>query len=141
MKHKHHILEYLSKNRLMSLATTSRNTPWATTVFFSYENNCDLFFFSNPHTKHCQDIAENPRVAITFNQYWGSPMSVKGLQITGIAAKVSKKDYVHSYATFLARYPWAALFTANHTLYIIKPEEIYYIDQALFKHFHRVRAK
>jgi len=143
MEHKELILEFLGKNRLMSLATCTKNTPWAATVFFAYDiENLDLFFFSRPDTKHCTDIAANPLVAVTFNQFWGEKMSVKGLQIVGRASRVLKGEgLVRSYAIFLKRHPWAALYAADHTLYVIHPDEIHHINQEAFGHFNRVRVK
>src|SRR3989338_3060284 len=132
MKHRSHILTFLSKNRLMSLATSANNIPWATTVFFAYDNNCNILFYSREDTKHCRDIAKNPSVAITFNQFTGKPNSIKGLQITGRAAKVPKKELPRRYKIYRARYGWAENFKSDHVLYIITPREIHYIDQELF---------
>ena len=141
MKYKSHILKYLSKNRLMSLATSSKNKPWTVTVFFAYDKNCNILFYSRGDTKHCRDIAKNPNVAITFNQYTGKPNSIKGLQITGRASQVSKRSFFRLYALYRQRYRWAESFKSDHTLYIIRPKEIHYIDQELFGHFFRIRIK
>ncbi len=141
MKHKTRIVKFLSKNRLMSLATSARNVPWAATVFFAYDTNGTIFFYSRKDTKHCRNIAKNPRVAVTFNQYTGKPNSIKGLQITGRASKVSPRAYAKCYRIFTKRYPWAKKFAGDHTLYAIHPKEIHYIDQKLFGHFFRVRVK
>ncbi|MBI2623781.1 MAG: pyridoxamine 5'-phosphate oxidase family protein [Candidatus Liptonbacteria bacterium] len=141
MRYEAHIIKFLSKNRLMSLATSLRNKTWAATVFFAYDANCNLFFFSNPRTKHCKDIARNPHVAVTFNQYTGKPNSIKGLQIIGRASKVPRKNLAGAYARYRARYRWADKFASDHALYVIRPAKIHYIDQKLFGHFFRVRVK
>ncbi len=141
MKNRSHILKFLAKNRLMSLATSAGNKPWATTVFFAYDANCTIFFYSREDTKHCRNIGKNPNVAVTFNQYAGKPNSIKGLQITGRASKVPPRARAKCYRIFTKRYPWAKNFAGDHALYTIRPEEIHYIDQELFGHFFRVRIK
>ncbi len=141
MKHRTHILKFLGENRLMSLATSAGNKPWATTVFFAYDANCTIFFYSREDTKHCRNIGKNPHVAVTFNQYAGKPNSIKGLQVTGRAAEVAAREYARCYTIFTKRYPWAKKFSGDHTLYAIHPREIHYIDQELFGHFFRVRMK
>ncbi len=141
MKHRAHILNFLKRNRLMSLATSSKNMPWAATVFFAYDTIGTIFFYSRKDTRHCRNIAKNPNVAITFNQYTGKPNSIKGLQIIGRASEVASCECARCYAIFTTRYPWAKKFSGDHTLYAIHPKEMYYIDQKLFKHFYRVRIK
>lgn len=140
MRYRNHILEYLGKNRLMSLATSSGNKPWAATVFFAYDRSCNIFFYSRGDTRHAKHIARNPAVAITFNQYNGKPNSIKGLQITGRASKVPSRDLKRSYALYRKRFPWAEDFKSDHALYIIRPRTIDYIDQELFGHFYRVKT-
>jgi uncharacterized protein YhbP (UPF0306 family) len=148
MKYKTHILAFLSKNRLMSLATSSKNKPWAATVFFAYDKNCNILFYSREDTKHCRDIAKNPNVALTFNQWNGKPNSIKGLQIAGRASKIPKgrlnlprwKVKPSFYSIYRNRYPWADKFKSDHTLYIVHPKEIHYIDQELFGHFFGVQT-
>jgi uncharacterized protein YhbP (UPF0306 family) len=143
MKYRTNILKFLSKNRLMSLATVAGNKPWAATAFFAYDKNCNILFYSREDTKHCRDIAKNQNVAVTFNQWNGTPNSIKGLQIVGRASKIpiSSSSFSSLYSIYRTRYPWAEKFKSDHTLYVIRPKEIYYIDQALFGHFFRVRAK
>ena len=134
-------LEYLSRNRLMALGTARDNKPWGATVFFAYDKNCNLFFYSSENTKHCKNIVKNPYVSIVINQEWSNKGLIRGAQILGKATKVSNKNLRHFYGIYKARFNWADKFAADHTLYIIKPVEIWYIDQKLFGHFYRVKIK
>ena len=135
-------LAYLKRNRLMTLATSSRNTPWAATVFYAYDAHCNIYFYSREDTKHCRQIAKNPSVGMVINHDWQQrDGSIRGMQIVGRAAKVPRKEYAHSYAHYRTRFPWADEFAADHILYRVTPREIWYIDEKLFGHFERVKVR
>lgn len=132
------VLKYLKGNRLMALGTSYKDRPWSATVFFAFDEDLNILFFSREDTRHCQNIKNNKFVSIVINQDWGKSGLVKGLQMTGIASKVSKIQIAKYYSLYRARFPWAAEFP-DHSLYVIKPTEIHYIDQEIFGHFYRVK--
>src|SRR3989344_4502697 len=119
-------LNYLRRNRLMTLGTSCQGKPWLATVFFAFDEKFNILFFSREDTRHCKNIKKNKYVSIAINQDWGNPGLVKGLQMTGIALKISKKQREKFYFLYCARFPWANEFP-DHSLYIIKPTEIHYI--------------
>ena len=133
-------LRYLSQNRLMALGMSRDNKPWLATVFFAYDTQCTILFYSGEDTRHCQYIAKNPNVSIAINEDHGTAGFIKGLQATGKATKVSARDYTKYYAIYKKRFPWADTFASDHLLYIIKPTELHLIDQKFFGHFFRVRV-
>ncbi|HBT81579.1 hypothetical protein A3B26_00570 [Candidatus Giovannonibacteria bacterium RIFCSPLOWO2_01_FULL_48_47] len=133
------VLEYLKQNRLMSLGTSSANKPWAATVFFAYDKNLNLIFYSREDTRHCRHIKRNPYVSAAINQDWKEKGGIKGLQITGRASKITKKQYNRYYAIYKSRFRWADEFASDHILYLVKPLEVWYINQKLFGHFRRVK--
>lgn len=133
------VRSYLKANRLMTLGTSLENRPWSATVFFAFDKDFNILFFSREDTRHCQNIKKNKYVSFAINQDWGKSGLIKGLQMTGIASRISKKQHAKFYSLYCARFPWAAEFP-DHSLYIIKPTEIHYIDQKFFGHFHRVKV-
>lgn len=135
------VIQYLRRNRLMTLGTSLNNKPWAATVFFAFDKNLHLLFYSREDTRHSQHIKRNPHVSIVINHDWKDKRGfIRGLQIIGRAAKVLPKDYSHYYYIYKSRFQWADDFAEDHILYIIKPKEVWYIDQKLFGHFYRVRV-
>ena len=135
-----HVLAHLKRNRLMTLGTSTGNKPWAATVFFAYDKNLEILFYSREDTRHCMQIRKNPHVSVVVNHDWqGKNGHIRGLQITGRAAAVPQKKHAHYYAIYRSRFPWADKFTSDHRLYRIIPREVWYIDETLFGHFHRVR--
>ena len=133
------VIEYLSKTQLCALATTWKDQSWSATVFFACDNKFNLLFFSKAETRHCVNIAKNWSVSVAINQGWVSGQPIQGLQLLGQTEKVLPKDLKKYYKIYKTRYSWADEFP-DHTLYIIKPTEIHYIDQKLFGHFYRVRV-
>lgn len=134
------VREYLKQNRLITLGTSTGNKPWAATVFFAYDKNLNLIFYSREDTRHCQHIKRNPYVSVAINQDWKEKRGfIKGLQITGRASKIAKAQYNRYYAIYKSRFKWADKFASDHILYLVKPLEIWYINQKLFGHFNRVR--
>lgn len=132
------VRNYLKTNRLMTLGTSCKDRPWSATVFFAFDEDLNILFFSREDTRHCQNIKKNKFVSVAINQDWGKPGFVKGLQITGIASKISAKQKKKHFSIYCARFSWAAEFP-DHALYVIKPAEIHCIDQEFFGHFHRVK--
>lgn len=132
------VRNYLKANRLMTLGTSFKNRPWSATVFFAFDKDFNILFFSREDTRHCQNIKKNGFVSVAINQDWGKPGNVRGLQMTGIASKANKKQKGKYYPLYRARFPWADEFP-DHALYIVRPKELHYIDQEFFGHFYRVK--
>lgn len=120
------ILGYLEKNRLMTTATSSDDTPWAATVFFAYDDNLNLYFVSAEDTRKVQNILKNPRVSVTIDREQPGSGKVKGIQLEGQAQEVS------DLSIFLARHPWAKDYLAHSKVFKIKPSKIIYLDDEKF---------
>jgi general stress protein 26 len=51
----------------MTLATVDADgIPWASPVWFAHANHANFFWISRPETRHSQNIASNPRIAIVI---------------------------------------------------------------------------
>lgn len=57
------VREYIGKSPHLSLATSRDNQPWVCEVHFVYDDALNLYFISNPATRHAGEIADNPTVA------------------------------------------------------------------------------
>lgn len=135
------VLEYMKDNRLMTLGTSFRDKPWLATVFYAFDEKTNIFFYSKEDTKHCRNIAKNPNVSVAINHTWRYlDGKIKAIQLFGRASEVSKVEYPSYYRIYKARFKWADDFKSDHLLYVIKPNEVWYIDEKLFGHFHRVRV-
>ena len=89
LKDKKEILDYLAKYKLMSLGTWGE-TPWAASVYFLFNDDLNFYFLSSPETRHCKNIALNPKVSITVADSAQKASAKKiGFQAWGVASKVS----------------------------------------------------
>jgi hypothetical protein len=136
------ILDYLARNKLMSVATAWREAPWAATVFFAYDDSLQLYFLSERTTRHARNIAHNPKVAATINQDFGKPGLVKGIQLEGITQEVAFTDLPQVFTLYQNRYPWLTRYLPHPALipeektmqrfYRIAPSKIFLLDDERF---------
>lgn len=84
-----YITEFIKENFQMTVATYGEH-PWIATVYYSVDDNLNLYFLSNPKTIHCQHIARNPQVAVSITDSPQAPNSnKKGIQLFGFAEQIS----------------------------------------------------
>ena len=135
------VLKYMKDNRLMSLGTSLKDKPWLATVFYASDEKMNILLYSREDTRHCVNIAKNPNVSVVINHTWKySNGQLKAIQLAGKASRVSKVDYLDFYRIYKTRFKWADEFKSDHILYVIKPTEVWYLDEKLFGHFNRVRV-
>ena len=123
------ILEYLSQNKLMSLATSSDDNPWASTVFFAYDDNLNFYFLTEPGTRKAENIEKNPRVSATINEEWGGGGKVKGIQLEGEASETEDQGEIK---IFLKRHHWARDYITGSKIFKVIPKKIIYLDDEKF---------
>lgn len=87
---KQQILNYLKTQHLMSLATANKNKPWACTVYFTVDNDLNLYFVSPPESDHCRFLTKNTYVSCSIYDSGQNVNSKKeGLQLRGTAEVLS----------------------------------------------------
>jgi len=81
----------IESNRYMTLATADeQGVPWASPVWYAPEGYGELFWVSNPHAKHSQNLAVRPQLAIViFDSHqaggWNAMyMSANAEQVTDV---------------------------------------------------------
>ena len=89
----------------MTLGTCSGDVPWAATVFYA-SDDLRLYFFSVPDSRHCQNLAANPRVAVTVQEDYHDWRKIKGIQLEGTAILVdSMIEKAKAMAIYARKYP------------------------------------
>ena len=134
------ILDYMESHNTMTLGTCQEDIPWAATVFYA-SDGFRLYFFSAPDSRHCQNLAVNPRVAVTIQEDYHDWRKIKGIQLAGkVAAVSSLLEKGKAMAAYLRKYPEVMkIFTdpasgALHQaflkvkFYCVVAERIYYIN-------------
>jgi len=99
------VLSYLETHNTMTLATCSGNVPWAATVFYA-SDDLRLYFFSVPDSRHCQNLAANPCVAVTIQEDYHDWRTIKGIQLEGTVTLVdSIAEKAKAMAVYARKYP------------------------------------
>jgi uncharacterized protein YhbP (UPF0306 family) len=136
------ILDYLSINKRMSLATCRDSVPWAATVMYAYDSDLNIYFLSKGSTRKVQNILANSKVAATINEVTGGIGKVRGIQLEGECQMVSRLEAARVYALFLKKYFWLKGYipsakqmfskAISDRLFKITPQKIYYLDDERF---------
>lgn len=137
---KRRILDYIETHNTMTLGTCQGEVPWAATVFYASQG-FRLYFFSAPESRHCQNLAANPRVAVTIDEDYRDWRQIKGVQLEGKVFEVSSPvEKGKGLATYTRKYPEIMkVFTDPGSgvfyraflkvkFYCVIPERILFID-------------
>ncbi|MHC4852797.1 MAG: pyridoxamine 5'-phosphate oxidase family protein [Planctomycetota bacterium] len=134
------ILDYVEGHNTMTLGTCGDDVPWAATVFYA-SDGLDLYFFSDPQSRHCQNLKANSKVGVTIQEDYRDWRTIKGIQMEGEVVEVGtviKK--AKAMAVYARKYPEVIkLFSdpgsgAFHRAflkiktYCVKPARVLYID-------------
>lgn len=139
---KQEILDYLQSHNTVTLATCAGDVPWAATVFYASDGFC-LYFLSVPESRHCGNLAANPRVAATIQEDYKDWRDIKGVQLEGTVEAVdSEAGKAAGMTIYAAKYPevlrafagpdagvLAAAFR-KVKLYRLAPTRVFFIDNA-----------
>lgn len=95
---------YLAAHHVMTLATAGGDGPWAAAVFYVHEG-WTLYFLSAPTSRHCRDVAQNPRVAATIQEDYSEWREIKGIQLEGTATKLTDDEQEPVRSLYAAKFP------------------------------------
>ena len=78
------IIKFISKQKLMTLATCNIEKPYCCSVFYSFDKDKNaLYFISNPKSRHSEEIFMNPSVAGTILKSNLNVLKLQGVQFSG----------------------------------------------------------
>jgi uncharacterized protein YhbP (UPF0306 family) len=137
---KQEILRYLKTHNTMTLATCAGEVPWAATVFYA-SDDLQLYFFSAPESRHCENLAVNPRVAVTIQEDYKDWQKIKGVQLEGTVNRVdSIIEKSKAMAVYGRKYPDVIKLFTNPAsgvfykaflkvkFYCVTPSKVFFID-------------
>ena len=131
-------LEYLAAHNTLTVATTGPNGLWAAAVF--YVNDAFvLYWLSDPASRHSQNIARHPDVAVTVHEDYRDWRVIQGMQMEGTAGEIGPiRSAGGAMRLYAAKYPFlsdwrnpppalaAALDGAR--VYRFTPRRVFFID-------------
>jgi uncharacterized protein YhbP (UPF0306 family) len=129
-------LAYLEQHTVMSLATYGAQGVWAAAVFYA-SDGFDLYFLSAGHTRHGQNLEQNPRAAATIQENYSDWPAIQGIQMEGQVRLLTGQERL--LAIDLYRRKYAFLRNAGPALegelekinwYFLAPDRLYFIDNS-----------
>jgi uncharacterized protein YhbP (UPF0306 family) len=126
----------VNEAQVMQLATAAMSTgqPWVCTVYFVVYGGC-FYWLSYPERRHSQELADNPKAAITIAIKQDLP--VIGLQAEGDVAVVNGiPEATQVLARYVAKYGSGQKYiellkhgSNHHKLYKLTPTRVMLFDE------------
>lgn len=133
------VLAYLQTHRVVTLATEAEGNLWAAAVFY-VSDGFTLNFLSAPTSRHCLNLAANPRVAATIQEDYSDWLAIKGVQLEGIASQLSGEEEALARQRYAKKFPLIGQLSlapdaiakamAKVRWYRLVPRRLYFIDNA-----------
>lgn len=133
-------LDYLANHNTLTLSTSGPEGPWAAGLFY-VNDGYNLYWLSDPETRHAHDLARDPRAAVAIHEDYQDWQAIQGIQMEGVAHLVSDAAPTSPpMRLYLAKFPFlkqsvrgaAALVKAMSTarLYRFIPTRVLFIDNS-----------
>lgn len=134
------VQDYLHSHQVASLATCCDVDLWAAAVFYVSDGYI-IYFLSSPTSRHSQNLAQNPRVALTIQEDYSDWLDIKGIQIEGVAKEISGAEEDMARRLYGKKFPVIGKMAqapavivkalAKVRWYKVVPQRIYFIDNAV----------
>jgi CRP-like cAMP-binding protein len=127
-----HVLDYLRSEATLTVATATRTgLPHAATMVY-VADGITLYFCTRPESATARNLAQNPAVAFTIDEYAADWFKTRGVQGGGDCQVLLSADEIKRViGLFRARFPFLSeTSTTNLSVYRIVPTELRFIDGA-----------
>ena len=95
----------LEDHATATLATADADGPWAAAVFYASDADLNLYFVTEPGTRHGRNLRNNARVAVAIHADVANWNDVRGLQLEGTARVVAEDKRAAALGIYLHRFP------------------------------------
>lgn len=133
-------LAYLHSHNVLTLATSGPEGVWAAAVFY-VNAGFNLFFLSAPTTRHCINIAADPRVSGAIHEDYREWPDIRGIQLEGEARRIEGEERLVAIARYGRKFPVVgnleqapveiARAMGRIAWYRVTPDVLYFIDNSL----------
>lgn len=132
------VLAYLGSHHVITLATHGPEGPWASAVFY-VNDGLTVYFLSAPTTRHCRNMAGEPRVAATVQEDYAEWSAIKGIQLEGTVTRLEASESLHAFALYARKFPIVgprqavgaiAAAMSKVAWYRLTPSVVYFIDNS-----------
>jgi len=99
------VRELLTAESTLTLATSGPDGPWAAAVFFASDEALNLYFVSDPRTRHGRDLAARGCAAAAVHPDCGHWNDIRGLQLEGSVCVLDGAARETALQCYLAKFP------------------------------------
>ena len=131
---------YMRTCHVATLATIGADGPWAAAVFY-VSDGYTLYFLSSPRSRHCRNLAHDPRVAVTVQADYSEWHEIKGVQLEGEATLLTGDEEERARQLYALKFPLigklegapAAIAKALFRVrwYSVVPSRVFFIDNSI----------
>lgn len=102
------ISEYISENKVMTIATSVNNIPYCANCFYVFDEEKNiLIFLSDDTTRHIKEALLNRNVAGTINTEVTTVAKIKGIQFVGEFIQPNEEEKKLFYDTYYNKFSFA----------------------------------
>ncbi len=132
------ILAQLHAHTVLTLATAGKARPHAVSLMYAHDA-FDIYWLSDPKTRHSQHLASNPSAAVTIAAQYDDFGKICGLQMEGNGRRLTEADEAAAgFDLLVARYPFLQAFAAGDlarrldaaAIYRFRPARLTLIDNS-----------
>ena len=134
------VLTYLQTHHTLTLATVGSEGPWAAALFY-VNDGFDLYWLSDPHTRHSENITRTRRTAVTIQEDYRNWQMIRGIQMEGTAEQIGPlAEALHPMGLYVAKYPFLenwrnppptlARALGPARVYRFRPSRVWFVDNA-----------
>jgi uncharacterized protein YhbP (UPF0306 family) len=133
------VQNYLREHHVMTLASHGDEGAWAAAVFYAHEGFA-IYFLSAASSRHCRNLARNPRASAAIHEDYSDWKEIKGIQMEGIASVLAGEEEEQARRCYGAKFPIVGKLgeapakiveaLAKVRWYKLVPERLYFIDNS-----------
>jgi len=129
------IRDFLATQSTLTLATVNnKGQPLAANLFFVEDADLNLYWLSNPASRHSLNLETQPEAAVTISKTTWTWTEIAGVQMEGEAwALAAGAELDATGKIYRAKFPFVRGFEAEitrSTFYIFKPRWVRRVDNA-----------
>jgi uncharacterized protein YhbP (UPF0306 family) len=133
---KQRVIEVLEQSHLMSLGTTDTGGVWVTDVIFVFDDDLNIYWMSDPESRHSMAIGKTGNAAGTITATTKSGEPNFGIQFTGTAEMIAGARHDLAIKHYTKRGKPDPAETEDvldgDAWYVLKPTKLRLIDETNF---------
>lgn len=102
----------------MTLGTAAGDAPWTAAVFYA-SDDLRLYFFSDPKSRHCANIRQNPAASAAIHRNYNDWREIRGLQMEGRVEELPALEIPAAMNVYVGKFPFVKEFLTPQGLFQI----------------------